>query len=257
MKQLIAKIKPASGFSQFLHISLNILFPLIIFVLVRIEFIQLALVLILLSKWRMFVVRPRFWPVNIRANAIDIIVSLSILLFMAHSGSPFVQLAWVAVYAAWLVLIKPASSTFMVSLQATVGLLFGLSAVFIGLGDAPLYVLVFCVGLICYLSARHFFDSFDEPYARLLSYVWGYFGAALTWVLGHWLLFYGNGLVAQPTLLLLAVGYGFAALYYLDHHDRLSKLVRVEIMAITAVIVVAIMGSLTVNVTGTVKDLLR
>lgn len=257
MKQLIAKIKPASGFSQFLHISLNILFPLIIFVLVRIEFIQLALVLILLSKWRMFVVRPRFWIANIRANAVDIIVSLSILLFMSYAGSPLVQLLWVAAYAIWLVVIKPASSTAMVSTQAMIGLSFGLSALFIGLGDMPLYVIVLFTGLICYLSARHFFDSFDEPYAKLLSYIWGYFGAALTWVLGHWLLFYGNGLVAQPTLLLLATGYGFAALYYLDHHDRLSKLVRVEIMAITAVIVLAIVGSLTVNVTGTVKDLLR
>ena len=80
---------------------------------------------------------------------------------------------------------------------------------------------------------------------------------ALTWVLGHWLLFYGNGLVAQPTLLLVAIGYGFCALYYLDHHDRLSKMVGVEIMAITAVIVLAIMASLLVNVSGTVKDLLR
>ena len=257
MKQLIAKIKPASGFSQFIHVGLNILLPLIIFVLVRIEFVQLALVLILLSKWRMFVVRPRFWLANIRANAVDIIVSLSILLFMVDSGSPFAQLLWAAGYAGWLTVIKPMSSTFMVSLQATFGLLFGLSAIFIGLGHMPLYVLVLCSGTVCYLSARHFFDNFDEPYAKLLSYTWAYFGAALTWVMGHWLLFYGSGLIAQPTLLLVALGYGLAALYYLDHYDRLSKLVRIEITAITAVIVIAIVGSLTVNLTGTVQDLLR
>jgi hypothetical protein len=257
VKQLIAKIKPASGFSQIIQISVNILFPLLIFVLVRIEFVQLALVLILLSKWRMFAVRPRFWLANIRANSMDIIVSLSFLLFMAYSASPFVQLLWAASYALWLVVIKPASSTFMVSFQAMIGLLFGLSALFISLGSGPLYWLVLGSGLICYLSARHFFDSFDEPYVKLLSYMWAYFGAALTWVLGHWLLFYGNGVIAQPTLLLVAIGYGLAALYYLDHHDRLSKLVRVEIMAITAVTVLAIIASLTVNVTGTVKDLLR
>lgn len=257
MRQLIAKIKPASGFSQFLHIGLNVLFPLLIFVLVRIEFVQLAFVLILLSKWRMFVVRPRFWLANIRANSVDIIVSLSILLFMIDSASPFVQLLWAGGYAIWLTAIKPMSSTFMISLQATLGMLFGLTAIFIGLGGAPLYVLVLFSGLICYLSARHFFDSFDEPYAKLLSYAWAYFGAALTWVLGHWLLFYGNGLIAQPTLLLVALGYCLAALYYLDHYDKLSKLVRIEIMAITGVIVVAIVGSLTVNVTGTVQELLR
>lgn len=257
MRQLIAKIKPASGYSQFLHVGLNVLFPLLIFVLVRIEFIQLAVVLILLSKWRMFAVRPRFWFANVRANAVDIIVSLSFLLFMSSSESPFVQFTWAASYALWLAAIKPMSSTFMISLQAMLGLLFGLSAVFIGLSGVPLYGLVLGTGLVCYLSARHFFDSFDEPYARLLAYGWAYFGAALTWVLGHWLLFYGNGLIAQPTLILVALGYCLAALYYLDHYDKLSRLVRVEIMAITGVTVVAIVGSLLVNVSGTVQDLLR
>ncbi len=257
MKQLIAKIKPATGFSQFLHISLNILLPLIVFVLVRIEFVPLALVLILLSKWRMFVVRPRFWLANIRANSVDIIVSLSFLYFMVYSGSSAIQLLWTAGYAMWLAVIKPASSVPMVSAQAMIGLCFGLTALFLSLGGSPLYWLVLLAGLVCYLSGRHFLDSFDEPYARLLSYSWAFFGAALTWILGHWLLFYGNGLIAQPVLMLLAVGYGLAALYYLDHHDRLSKTVRVEIMIITAVIVLAIVASLAVNVTGTVSDLLR
>lgn len=257
MKQLIAKIKPASGFSQFLHVSLNLVFPFIVFVLVRIEFVPLAVVVILLSKWRMFAVRPRFWPANIRANAIDIVTSLSFLFFMTYTSSTLMQLIWAAGFAVWLVVIKPASTTFMMSLQAMIGLLFGLTTVFVGLGESSLYWLMILTGLICYLSARHFLDSFDESYAKLLAYSWAYFGAALTWILGHWLLFYGNGLVAQPALVLLAVGYGLAALYYLDHHDRLSKLVRVEIMVVTAVTVLAIVISLTLNVTGTVKDLLR
>jgi hypothetical protein len=122
-------------------------------------------------------------------------------------------------------------------------------------GGSPLYWLVLSSALVCYMAARHFFDSFDEPYARLLSYLWAFFASALTWVLGHWLLFYGA--IAQPTLLLVAVGYGLAALYYLDHNDKLSKLVRVEIMATTGAIVVAVAISLTVNVISTVKALLR
>lgn len=257
MKPLIAKMKPASGFSRLAHISLNIVLPLSVFVLVRINFVPLALVMILLSKWRMFAVRPRFWIANVRANAVDIIVGLSILLFMVHSGSQSMQFAWAVSYAFWLLFIKPSSSPLIVSLQAMIGLLFGLSALFVGWGDGPLYWLVLLAGLLCYLSARHFLDSFDEPYAKLLAYACGYFGAALVWVLGHWLLFYAHGLIAQPTLLLVAVGYGFAALYYLDHYDRLSKLIRGEIMATTAVIVVAIVISLTVNVVGTVNDLLQ
>lgn len=255
MRPLLAKIKPATGFSRFAHLGLNVVLALLVFSLVRIDFVQLALALILLSKWRMFAVRPRFWPANIRANAVDIIVSLSLLLFMVHSGSQWLQLAWTGAYVAWLVLLKPASSTLMVAVQALTGLLFGLTALFIGLGDKPLYWLVLVTALVCYLSARHFFDSFDEPYARLLSYLWAYFGAGLVWVLGHWLLFYG--FMAQPTLLLVAMGYALAALYYLDHYDRLSKLVRLEIILTTAAIVVSVIVSLTSNVTNTVRALLR
>jgi hypothetical protein len=242
MRPLIAKIKPASGFSQVVYLVINILLPFVVFVLVRMDFALLALAAILLSKWRMFAVRPRFWPAHIRANAVDIIVSVSLLVFMMSSGSQLIQLVWVAAYIGWQVVLKPASDALMISVQALVGLLFGLMAVFVQWGEAPLYGLVLLTGAICYLSARHFFDSFDEPYAKLLSYVWGYFGAALTWVLGHWLLYYG--IIAQPVLLLLAIGYGLAALYYLDHHDRLTRgLHRQFVFIMIAIVLIVVLFS--------------
>jgi hypothetical protein len=252
---LINKLKPANGFSRWAHVASNIVLALLVFVLVRIEFVQLALALVLLSKWRMLVVRPRFWPALIRYNSVDIIVSVSLLVFMAHSDSQSMQLIWAGAYALWLLVVKPASGPLMVSLQAMTGLLFGLSAVFLEWGGSALYWLVLSSAVVCYLAARHFFDSFDESYAKLLSYLWAYFAAALTWVLGHWLLFYGP--VAQPTLLIVAVGYGLAVLYYLDHYDKLSKLVRAEIMVTTCAIVAAVAISLTVNVISTVRALLR
>ena len=61
----------------------------------------------------------------------------------------------------------------------------------------------------------------------------------------------------RSTLLLVAVGYGLAALYYLDHNDKLSRLVRIEIIATTCAIVVAVTVSLAVNVVSTVRALLR
>jgi hypothetical protein len=235
MRPLIAKIKPASGFSRIVHISFNLLLPLIVFILVRIDFVQLALIIILLSKWRMLAVRPRFWPANIRANSVDIMVNISLLLFMVNSESQILQLVWAAAYGFWLVVIKPASSSAMISVQAMIALLCGLMALSVGWDSAPLYALVALTGLVCYISAHHFFDSFDEPYTRLLSYLWGYFGASLMWVLGHWLLFYG--IVSQPTLLIVSLGYGLAALYYLDHRDRLSTGVRRQIIFILVAIV--------------------
>lgn len=255
MRPLINKIKPAKGFSRLAHVVTNLVLVLLVFVLVRIDFAQLALALVLLSKWRMLAVRPRFWPALVRYNSVDIIVSVSLLVCMAHTDDQVTQLIWAGVYALWLVVLKPATGALMVSIQAMTGLLLGLSAIFLEWGGSPLYWLVFIVAIVCYLTARHFFDSFEEPYAKLLSYLWAFFAAALTWVLGHWLLFYGP--IAQPTLLLVAVGYGLAALYYLDHNDKLSKLVRAEIMATTSAIAIAVVVSLTVNVVSTVRELLR
>lgn len=238
MRPLIAKIKPASGFSKVVYTIFNVLLPLVVFVFVRMDFVPLALAIILLSKWRMFAVKPRFWPAHMRANAVDIIVSVSLLIFMVESNSQLVQLVWTFAYMIWLLVLKPASDAMMISVQALIAMLCGLMAIFVGWDNAPLYGFVFLTGAVCYLSARHFFDSFDEPYAKLLSYMWGYFGAALVWVLGHWLLFYG--IVAQPVLLLLAIGYGLAVLYYLDHYDRLSLGVRRQFVFIMLAIVLIV-----------------
>ena len=73
----------------------------------------------------MFAVRPRFWPAIIRANAVDIMVGLSAVLFMANSTSGYLQLLWAVLYAVWLLVIKPATGTFMVATQAMVGQLCG------------------------------------------------------------------------------------------------------------------------------------
>lgn len=239
MKQFIARITPASGFSRLVHLGFNILLPLLVFVLVRINFVQLALAIILLSKWRMFAVRPRFWPANVRANAVDIMVGISLLLFIAHTDAMMVQFMWAVAYVVWLVWIKPASTNGLVAVQAMIGFLCSLMALFLSWASAPLYGLVFMTGLLCYLAARHFFDSFDEPYARLLSYAWGYFGAALLWPLGHWLLFYGS--VAQPVLLLLAIGYGLGALYYLEHTDRLTQNLQRQFLFVMSAIVLIVL----------------
>lgn len=240
MRPLLRKLKPASGFAHFFHLALLLLLPALIFVLVRLDFVQLALSIVVLSKWRMFAVRPRFWAANIRANAVDLIVGLSVVLFMQHAGGFGVQLLWAALYAAWLIYIKPASGTLMITAQAFIGQLAGLMALYLVWDSGPLYGLTLATGVICFLAARHFLDTFDEPYARMLAYIWGYFGAALAWVLGHWLLFYG--VISQVALLLSALGYGLAVLYYLDHYDRLGKGTRRQIVFIMLAIVVVVLA---------------
>ncbi len=241
MRQLLRKIKPASGVSHFLHLTLLVVLPLVVFVLVRLNFVQLALAVVVLSKWRMLAVRPRFWAANVRANAVDIMVGLSVVLFMTHAANDlWIQLLWVVLYAVWLIVIKPASSTLMVAIQAALGQLAALTALYLAWTNGPLYGLTLLTGIICFMAARHFFDAFDEPYAKMLSYTWGYFGAALAWLLGHWLIFYG--VISQPTLLLSVLGYGLAGMYYLDHQGRLGKGVRRQLVFIMIAVVVVVLA---------------
>jgi hypothetical protein len=233
----LRRLRPTSGIAHFLHLALLLILPAAAFILVRLGFPQLALSIVVLSKWRMFAVKPRFWPANIRANAIDLMVGLSLVVFMIHGSNPAFQLLWALLYAVWLTVIKPGNSISLVTGQAFIGQFAALSALYLVWADGPVYGLTLLSGVFCYMAARHFLDVFDEPYARMLAYVWGYFGAALAWLLSHWLLFYRG--VAQPTLLLAVLGYGLAGLYYLDHNEKLSVALRRQfIFIITAVIVV-------------------
>ncbi len=239
MRQLAAKIKPASGFSHFVHIALTSLLPALVFVFVRTNFVPLAVVVIILSKWRMFAVKPRHWPANIRANAIDIIVGLSIVLFMTHSASMMIQLAWAVAYGVWLLVIKRQTGVLGVSLQALLGQLAGLVAIFLQYGGMGTWLLVLLTWLVCYSAARHFFTSFEETYSRFLSYTWAYFGASLVWVLSHWLLFYG--VIAQPALLLAVISFGLGGIYYLEETDRLSLLLRRQLIFVMFAIVIIVL----------------
>lgn len=242
MKPLIAKVRPKGGFAWLLHVLLLSLLPIIVFVLVRIDFAFLALLTVVLSKWRMFAVKPRFWLANIRANSVDILVGIAAVTFMTQTNSQLWQVLWAIAYILWLTLIKPSSQKLMVAIQALIGFICGLSALYVIGDDWNALFLVAGTGLVCYVAAHHFLDAFEEAYSRLLSYVWGFFGAALAWVLSHWLTYYPvNGFISQPTLILLVVGYGLAAIYYLDHTDRLSRALKNQFIGAMLLLTVVIL----------------
>ncbi len=236
MKRVTAKIKPAAGFSYLFHLFLTVLLPLTVYVLVRLNLVPLAVILVIVSKWRMFSVRPRHWPAIIRANAADIIVGMASIIFMINTSSGLVQLIWAVAYALWLVLIKPSSSVLGVSLQAFVAFLYGITAVYLEWGASDALILMVMTWLVCYSVARHFLTSFDEPHAPFLANMWALFGGSLAWLLSHWLLYYQ--VFSQVSLLLVVLGFGVGTLYYLDKTDRLSSLLRRQIIFIMIAIVI-------------------
>src|SRR5436190_766658 len=96
-----ARVKPLRGFAHAAHIGLNLLLPILAYVLVRATFVWPAILLVVLSKWRMFAVRPRYWMVNLISNGIDITVAVALILFMASTAVAWWQLFWVALYMGW------------------------------------------------------------------------------------------------------------------------------------------------------------
>ena len=240
MRPLLHKLNPTSSVSHLLHVLLVMVVPLALFILVRLDFVPFAAGLIVLAKWRMFAVRPRFWASNVRANSVDLMVGISTVVFMAESSSTALQLLWMALYGVWLLVIKPRSTSLMTSAQAFIGQFCGLTALYLAGGGGLTVGLTLGTGLVCYWSARHFFDPFEEPYAKMVSLVWGYFGASIAWLMSHWLLFYS--VMAQPTLLLTAIGYSLGSMYYLDHNDKLSIGLRRQFIFIMLVVVFVVLG---------------
>ncbi|MBI2285547.1 hypothetical protein HYU82_01845 [Candidatus Saccharibacteria bacterium] len=242
MRTLITKlrmgVKPAIGFSHFIHLGLNIILPILAYILVRIDFVAIAILLVLLAKWRIFAVRLRYWLVNLVSNGIDILVGVSFVLLMSSTSVDWWQLFWTALYIGWLVWLKPKSGVLSVSAQAMIGQLLGLTVLYLKFGDASLAMLVLGTWAVTYLTARHFLTSFEEPRAALLANVWAYFSASLAFILGHWLLFYGS--VPQILIFLTTIGYGLAALYYLDGTERLTDRFKRQLLVIMSAILLIV-----------------
>ena len=81
--------KHKSAISEAAYIALNVGLAVVLLVVVlAVNSPWPAFLLILLSKWRILAVRPRFWFKNIQSNLVDIIVGLSVVvLLQAASGS--------------------------------------------------------------------------------------------------------------------------------------------------------------------------
>jgi len=209
--------------------------PLALYALVRLDFTWVAVLLILLSKWRIFAVKARHWLANIRANAVDIFVGLSVVAFIDLSSTQLLQILWVILYVVWLVVVKPRSAPLWIGIQAIIAQTVSLIAVFQIWSESSITTLVFVCWGIAYLCSRHFLAAFDEAMARGTAYAWAFFSASIVWLSGHWLIYYGP--IAQPALLISALGYGLASIYYLDHTDRLTLAVRRQFIAVMGVIV--------------------
>ncbi len=228
MIELLRSKAARTRVSEIFYVVFNALLPVAVLFLVRgFDPPYLAIALVLLSKWRIFALRPRFWWANIKANLVDVLVGISIVGLMYLASAELVVQVVVALgYGVWLLGIKPRSGPHGIMVQAGTAqflsliVLFSFSALF---NEA---FIVVASGFIGYIAARHVVSNYEEPYVELWSCLWGLLIAELGWLLFRWTTVYNLGLpiiIPQIALIMLVVGFCAARLYHLSKEDRLSR----------------------------------
>jgi hypothetical protein len=216
--------------SEIVYYVLNGVLPIVVLILVRgFDPPYLALAIVLLSKWRIFALRPRFWWPNIKANMVDVLVGVSVVGLLYLSSADFLlQIIITLLYGGWLLGIKPKSSANGIMLQAGIAQFVALLVLF---HFSTVWNELFVVlggWAIGYVAARHVVSNYEEPKVELWSAVWGLLVAQMSWLMFHWTVVYNLGmpiLVPQVALIMLVLGFSAARLYGMQQSERLNTTV--------------------------------
>ncbi len=226
---------------------LNIGLVLVIAFLVSIGLTPIAILLVILSKWRVFAVQPHHWLVNIRSNSPDLIVGLSFVVFMSQSEAPLAMLLWVVLYTGWLLYLKPKTDPTYVGSQAMISQFMGLTALFWVADSLSEVFVILGAWFIASVSAQHFLNGYDEPLTKVMSIIWALFVAQLAWLLNRWLIVYPiteNLIIPQIAVATGVLGYIAATIYHLSQSGKLSnKLARRYIILGAAALTILIVFS--------------
>lgn len=219
--EFLRTAKHRSLVSELVYILLNVGLAAAILIVVRtIESPLPAFALVLLSKWRIFAVRPRYWFAHVQTNLVDIIVSISLVVLLYAAGQPMdgqafmAQLGLTALYVGWLLVLKPRAKRVYMVAQAGVALLAGVTALYTLSYEWPVSLVVIMMWLLGYASARHVLAAYSESDLMPLSLIWGFVMAELGWIAYHWTIAYNIALaegIKLPQVALSAVIISFAA----------------------------------------------
>lgn len=216
MVDFLKIVRHKSLLSEIMYYVLNISLAAAVFILSQtIQSPILAIILVLLSKWRVLAVRPRYWWTNIQANTVDLIVGISIVVLMYQPQVPLAaQVMMALLYVAWLVILKPLSKRVHMMLQSFCAIVFGVTALYSVSYEWPVVVVVFGMLIIGYSAARHFLYSYEEQQIVFLSAIWGLLFAEVGWLAYYWTFSYtipGATSVQIPQVTIMVVLMSFVA----------------------------------------------
>lgn len=195
--------------ADILHTLFNVLLAAgVIALTIFFESPWLAVGLVLLSKWRVLAVRPRYWWANLLSSLPDLVVGLSFVMISWSVGQVhaamvvggnvpaddmlalIIQVILGVVYAIWLIAIKPQHAERWVLFQAAASQFVGLMALFMMSRGLSLLFVVLGAFVVGFAAARQMLGQYDEKSRGLLSSVWGLMVALLAFVCWHWNVMY-------------------------------------------------------------------
>lgn len=248
--ELLRTIRKKSFLSEFAYISLNIALAIAVLVIVLTVASPLpAIALVLLSKWRIFAVRPRYWAANIQANLVDIVVSVGAVVMMysveSLKYSLAIQIAIAVLYTLWLIVLKPRSNKKAVVTQAGTALFVGVTVLFVASYSWPLEILVASMAVVGYVTARHVLTQYEEDHLQFMSLLWAFVLAQLGWILSHWVIAYTVPVlgikVPQASIIIILVAFVVYRVY--DSYQKHGKVRSADVfmLVLFSVSVVAVM----------------
>lgn len=234
------------------YLGINALLPFALLLLIRsFDSLYPALALVLLSKWRILALRPRFWWVSIKANAVDLMVGVSVVSLLSQlqtaQASIWLELFVVVGYGVWLLYLKHRSTQSAILLQAGIAQFLALTVLFsISTSINDFLVIIGC-WVIGYAVARHVVSNYEEESIELLSCIWGLVLVQLGWLLFHWTNVYDIGLpikIPQIALFGLVISFVAVRLYVAGKTERLTRtMLRATMLYSVALLVVILIFS--------------
>ena len=155
----------------------------------------LGILLVLVSKWRVFAVRARYFFLNLKSNLVDIIIGISVVLLAYYAGTEFlpVDLLLMVIYSVWLLFIKPMSSENAALIQSIIAVFLGMSAAAMVAASTNAIVIVLLAFLVGYAASRHVLIQGSDKDFTLTTLVCGLIFAEIAWLCQMWSIVYTFG----------------------------------------------------------------
>lgn len=221
MMEFIKLARRRGVVADLIHVIFNVIFAgAAIYLTIAFESLWPAVVLVILSKWRVLAVRPRYWRANFLSSLPDLIFGIGLATMswgcgrigvsylVAGEALPVpalaVQISLGVIYSLWLIVIKPRHGEAMIGFQALASQFVGVVALFLVAQGMPLTVFLVIAFIIAFASARQALGMFEEKSQGLLATIWGLLVMELAFVSWHWSVFYlATPLIRIPQLAII------------------------------------------------------